>query len=116
MSLKQIQEALEIRYGGAAQVWSYSVSHQWLTIRLTKHGLAGNFHLLCGACDRLEFDTAWLDSNLQVERSEAGFVVRDGAHLRVECGIVTGRYNVPPVFGIAGTTPSASEVAGEART
>ena len=101
MTYKQIQEAVAARSGGQAQVGEYRVSHQWLVIRLTAPQLAGNFHLSCGACERAEFDTTWFGAAVQVERTDDGFLVHDGAHLRVECGVVEGAFNVEPCFGAA---------------
>ena len=101
MTFKQIQEALAARSGGQAKVWGYRVSHKWLVIRLTAPQLAGNFHLSCGDCERVEFDAAWFGAAVQVEQAEDGFLVHDGAHLRVECGIVEGAFNVEPCFGAA---------------
>jgi len=99
MTLYRIQNALDLRRGGAAQPWEYQVSLQRFTLRITAPELAGNFHLVCLACERLEFDTNWSPIAVTVEQRESGFVVYDGPHLRVECGVVAGEYNVLPVFG-----------------
>ncbi len=98
MTLKQIREALALREGGIVQAWEYSVSHQWLTIRVTAPSLTGNFHLRCGDCDRAEFDTYWSPASLTVEMLGEGFLVHDSDHLRVVCGIVEGVFNVAPCF------------------
>ena len=99
-SLRDVREAVSLRRGGRAQVLEYQAGHQWLTLRLVKPGLAGNFHLRCGACERVTFETQWEPASVEVEEAAHGFVVHDGAHLRVECGLVEGEYNVPPVFGL----------------
>ncbi len=96
VTFKQIQEAVVLRQGGMGKIWQYQVSHSWLTIRLTAPSLFGNFHLRCGDCDRAEFDTCWSPAAVQVERIADRFLVHDGAHLRVECGILDGVYNVEP--------------------
>lgn len=90
-----------MRRGGMAKIWKYEVGHAWLTIRLTAPQLFGNFHLRCGACDRAEFDTCWSPAAIQIERLKNGFLVHDGSHLRVECGVIEGNYNVEPYLGAA---------------
>ena len=99
-NLAEIQEALDLRRHGHARPLDYRVSHQWFILRITAPDLAGNFHLLCGACERVEFDTHWGPLNIRVERDGDDFLVHDGAHLRVRCGLLAGEYNVPPVFGL----------------
>jgi hypothetical protein len=101
MTLKQIQEALAAHHDGMAKAWSYEVSHQWLTVRLTAPQLCGNFHLRCGDCERVEFDTCWSPTAVQIEQVVGGFLVHNGAHLRVECGGIEGDYNVQPYLGVA---------------
>ena len=98
MTLKQIQEALGVRRGGTAKIWEYQVSHQWLIIRLTAPHLVGNFHLSCGACERAEFDTCWSPVTVQVEQVTGGFVVSDGAHLHIKCGVLEGTFNAEPFW------------------
>src|SRR5262245_54681711 len=100
-TVQRIKEALLLRRGGNAQVWDYQVSHQWLTIRLEKRGLAGNFHLRCGGCDRVSFETWWEPANFEVQQYEHGYIVHDGANLRIECGLIEGEYNVSPVFDLS---------------
>jgi len=98
MTLQQIQKALDLRRGGEARPWEYQVSLQRFTLRITASALAGNFHLVCLACERLEFDTTWSPIAITIERCEFGFVVYDRTYLRVECGVVAGQYNVMPLF------------------
>lgn len=95
---EEVQQALDLRRKGKAQIWNYQVSHQWLTLRITAPDLAGNFHLMCGACERAEFDSCWQPINIRIERIADGFLIQDSLHLRVKCGLVTGKHNVQPVF------------------
>jgi hypothetical protein len=99
-NLAEIQKALDLRQEGTAQPWVYRVSLQWLTIRITTPGVAGNFHLECGSCERVVFDTWWQCRNIRIEKTADGFRIQDGEHLIVDCGLVVGAYNVAPVFGM----------------
>ena len=96
---QEVQQALDLRRRGKAQIWKYQVSHQWLTLRITAPDLAGNFHLMCGDCERVEFDTHWQPINITIERTDDGFLVQDNIHLHVKCGLIVGEYNIQPVFG-----------------
>jgi len=82
-----------------AKAWEYHIGHQWLTLRIIAPSMAGNFHLRCGACERVEFDTYRSPVSTQVERHDDSFLVQDGNHLRVRCGIIEGFYNIAPCFG-----------------
>jgi hypothetical protein len=97
-----IREALRSRRGGTAVPWEWQVSHSWFTLRVEHPRLAGNLHLVCGACDRVEFDARLLDCDVQIEEPGAGlrFRVIDSHRLLVVCGLLHVEYNVPPVFGI----------------
>jgi hypothetical protein len=95
---EEIQEALDLRRDGQARAWGYQCSHSWFTLRITSPRLAGNFHLLCGACSRVEFDMHWERPEIRVERVEDAFLVHDREHLRIRCHLVCGRFNVPPLF------------------
>ncbi len=59
--------------------------------------MAGNFHLILGSCDRIEFDISWEQVNIQIERNGENYLVKDSTHLFVKCGIILGKYNVPPI-------------------
>jgi hypothetical protein len=98
MTLEEIREALDARCDGHALAWGYSASLSVFALRITSPRLAGNFHLHCSACSRVEFDMSWEQPQIAIERAANGYVVRDGTHLYVACGIVAGHYNVPPLF------------------
>ena len=97
-TLEEIRDALDLHRHGTALAYEYLVSHQWFTLRITSTNLAGTFHLLLGSCERIEFDTSWNLRNLTIEKSGEYYIVRDEPHLYVKCGIITAKYNVPPIW------------------
>jgi hypothetical protein len=69
-----IREALRLRRGGTVMPWAWQVGHSWFTLRIEHPRLSGNLHLVCGACDRVEFDARLLDCDLRVEEPGTGCV------------------------------------------
>jgi hypothetical protein len=98
MTLDEIREALNARRDGQARAWGYDSSFSRFALRITSPSLAGNFHLHCEACSRVEFDMSWERPEIAIERVANGYMVRDGTHLYVACQVVAGHYNVPPLF------------------
>ncbi|MCD9189042.1 MAG: hypothetical protein LUM44_21675 [Pyrinomonadaceae bacterium] len=98
LTFEEIKEALRLRQGGTALVYEYQLSHSWFVLRITNPKLAGNFHLILGSCDRIEFDISWGQANIEIEKDGENYLVRDSNHLFVKCGIVLGKYNVPPIW------------------
>ncbi|MEW4568096.1 hypothetical protein AB1L88_09535 [Tautonia sp. JC769] len=111
--LERLRELLRRRRGGEACPWSWSPSHSWFTLRITRMGLAGNLHLGLGDAERVEFENRLLDIDLLIDviedtrrkarggwPSSARFRVRDRDRLLVECSLLRVEFNVPPVFGI----------------
>src|SRR5689334_17843553 len=99
LTIQEIQEALNLRRDGWAKAWDYQVSHKWFTLRIEAPNIAGNFHLLFGGCERLEFDTYWQPINITVEKRGDDFIAYDEPHLFIRCGLLFGHYNEPPLFG-----------------
>jgi hypothetical protein len=108
--LQTIRDALRSWRGGNACPWAWQPSHSWFTLRVTKEGMAGNLHLLCGDCEHVEFENRILDIDLELDeiaapertrggwRSTAGIRVVDRDRLLVICGLVEIRHDVPPLF------------------
>jgi hypothetical protein len=98
LSVEEIQQALDLRKDGWSRVWNYQASHSWFELCVVSPKFAGNFHLFCGACTRIECDISWMPLYIQIEKVGNDYIVKDGAHLFVKCGLFVGKYNVPPIF------------------
>lgn len=86
--------------GATVTVWTYSVSHQTLTLRLQQPGRSGNTHLICRGCSRIEVSPHWLDSNLEIsDIGQERFLITDAnAGARIECLMMSVERNVAPVY------------------
>ena len=110
--LMRIRKALDLRRGGVATPWHWTLSHSWFTLRVEKPGVAGNLHLFCGDCERVEFERHILDADILVDEiagnrrtrgglpSTAIYRIHDRDRLLIECGVLRLEYNVMPVFGL----------------
>ncbi|MDB5298275.1 MAG: hypothetical protein JWO31_4258 [Phycisphaerales bacterium] len=89
--------------GGMAWVWTYTVSHGRLVVRLTRPAARGNLHLSCYDCRRISGPTVWGNVNLQVASEDTPegrrFVVRDESNkVEIRCGFLTAQENVEPIY------------------
>ncbi len=108
-SLSEIQRVLEPYRGGNVQVWSYHISHCWLTIRFTRQGVSGNVHLCCGICFQVEFDTDYSESAVVLGEGVTPdghpcYVVQDDQRLRVFCEQLAVKRDVEPMYNESGRT------------
>jgi hypothetical protein len=105
----EIRKALLLRRGGLATPWNWSPSFSSFTLRVEHPRLAGNIHIRCIACERVEFNSRILDCNIDISRTETGlYEIRDGLRLFIECGLLSLEFNVMPLFGI-GSENSATD-------
>jgi hypothetical protein len=89
--------------GGMASLWTYTISHGKLVLRLTRPNVRGNLHLTCYDCRRISAPTFWGSVNLQIaeEQSPEGrrLVIRDeGNQVEIRCGYLVAAENVEPVY------------------
>jgi hypothetical protein len=86
--------------GATITVWTYSVSHQTLTLRLQQSDQRANTHLVCDGCSRIEVSPHWLNANLEISSvSPDKFLIVDAsARVRIECLAVSVQHDVAPVF------------------
>jgi hypothetical protein len=101
--LDRIQPLVGRWAGGMASLWTYSISHAKLVVRLIRPGVRGNLHLSCYDCRRINAPAIWGGTALQiaVEESPEGrrFVLRDEANkVEIRCGYLTAQENVEPIY------------------
>src|SRR4051812_2932218 len=69
--------------GGMASLWTYSISHGKLIIRLNRPTIRGNLHLSCYDCRRISAPTVWGGINVQISAEDTPegrrYVIRDEA-------------------------------------
>jgi hypothetical protein len=87
--------------GGEAMIWTYSVSHRKLVVRVQQEGRRGNLHITCGEVQFIHGPTKWLNSSFEVvylpEKDE--YLLRDRkADFEVWAGIVGVAENCKPIF------------------
>ena len=66
-----VEDALHRWAGAGAYIWSYTVSHRELTIRVQRPGERSNLHIVCTGCSYLQGRPVWRDSRLSLERLAA---------------------------------------------
>jgi hypothetical protein len=101
--LERIQPLLARWTGGMATLWTYSVSHSKLVLRLARPTVRGNLHLICYDCRRYSGPTVWGGINVQVAAEDTPegrrYVIRDDANkVEIRCGVLTAMENVEPVY------------------
>lgn len=76
--------------GGLAKVWSYTVSHSVLQIRvINERDTQKYLTILCGDVETIQGPMTWFNSDLETEKTSDGFVLRDrGAGFEVHAGAV----------------------------
>jgi hypothetical protein len=89
--------------GGMASLWTYTISHGKLVLRLTRPSVRGNLHLTCYDCRRISAPTFWGSVNLQIveEQTPEGrrLVLRDETNqVEIRCGYLVAAENVDPVY------------------
>jgi hypothetical protein len=99
----RFRERVETWRGATAWLWSYSVTHSELHIRLVRPGTDENLHVICAGCRRISAPNAWRASAIELvfrpDDDQACCVVQDiAAGLRVECTIVYADGNVSPLL------------------
>ena len=101
--LDRIQPLLARWSGGMATLWTYTISHARLIVRLSRPSIRGNLHLTCYDCRRICAPTLWSGINVQVvtEDTPEGrrFVIRDDANkVEIRCSLLTAQENVDPIY------------------
>ena len=90
--------------GGRAKLWSYSISHSVLTIRIELDDVRGNLHITCSSLQHIHAPASWVNSNIQIllendDDEFAPFIVQDvGNDVRVVCVDAAIAENVKPVL------------------
>ncbi len=101
--LDRIQPLLARWAGGMASLWTYSISHGKLVLRLTRPTIRGNLHLSCYDCRRINAPTVWGGVGVQIAAEDTPegrrYVIRDEANkVEIRCGFLTAQENVEPIF------------------
>lgn len=89
--------------GGMASLWTYSISHGKLVLRLARPTVRGNLHLICYDCRRISAPTVWSGIHIQVAAEDTPegrrYVIRDeGNKVEIRCGVLTAQENVEPIY------------------
>jgi len=89
--------------GGMASLWTYSISHGKLVLRLARPNVRGNLHLICYDCRRISAPTVWGGIQIQVAAEDTPegrrYVIRDeGNKVEIRCGVLTAQENVEPIY------------------
>ena len=71
-SFAHVVSCLDKWRGATARIWSYSISHKLLIIRLESDLRNGNLHLRCGDVQSIRCPTEWKNANLKIEANESG--------------------------------------------
>jgi hypothetical protein len=101
--LERIQPLIARWNGGMASLWTYSISHGKLIIRLNRPTIRGNLHLSCYDCRRISAPTVWGGINMQISAEDTPegrrYVIRDDANkVEIRCGFLTAQENVEPIY------------------
>lgn len=101
--LERIHPLLARWAGGIASLWTYSISHGKLVLRLTRPTLRGNLHLSCYDCRRINAPTVWGGVGVQIAAEDTPegrrYVIRDEANkVEIRCGFLTAQENVEPIY------------------
>ena len=101
--LDRIQPLLGRWAGGMASLWTYSISHGKLVVRLTRPTIRGNLHLSCYDCRRICAPTVWGGTQVQIAAEDTPegrrYVIRDEANkVEIRCGFLTAQENVEPIY------------------
>ena len=101
--LDRIQPLVGKWTGGMASLWTYSVSHAKLVVRMIRPTVRGNLHLSCYDCRRVSAPTHWGGTNVQISAEDTPegrrFVIRDEANkVEIRCGYLTAQENVEPIY------------------
>jgi hypothetical protein len=89
--------------GGMATLWTYSISHGKLIIRLSRPSIRGNLHLNCYDCRRISAPTSWGGQQVQITAEDTPegrrYVLRDDTNkVEIRCGLLTAQENVEPIY------------------
>lgn len=84
--------------GGRARLWSYSVSHNSLAVRVERAGVLGNLHVHCSA-ESISGPVAWDGADIEIVPAPGGGVlIQDrAAGVRILATTVSVAENVEPV-------------------
>jgi hypothetical protein len=98
-SLRHLPTILARWRGGRARLWSYSVSHCSLTIRVERAGVLGNLHIDCSA-EHIQGPVAWENAQIEISVDEEGrYRIEDrAAGFRVVGYCLALTENVKPVY------------------
>lgn len=90
LSKKDANPILHKWRGGLAKLWSYTVSHKVLEIRIIDNKNSSHFlTILCGDVESIQGPTVWLDAELSSEVVGDGFIIYDrAAKFEVRAGIL----------------------------
>lgn len=99
MSADDVRMLLDSMKGAAVQLYSYSVSHSRLELRLVLAS-GSNVHLVCEGCRRICSPTAFGPADFELQQEPDGtLILRDvRQNFEVECRTIGSVKNVAPVF------------------
>jgi hypothetical protein len=86
--------------GGNVRLWSYTVSHKVLVLRLTHPDKLGHLHVNCGDVSKVCCLSEWDDADFSVEARNISaedheFTLIDRKRdCRVVCGVIEAKENV----------------------
>ncbi len=100
--LQKINRFLREYVGFSIQLWSYSISHSHLDLRLNR-GTAGNFHLRFAAVNAILLPQLSWQLNGQVNYDESQkhsryVFVDENASVRIESDLLRFEENVEPIY------------------
>src|SRR5262245_50480014 len=89
--------------GGDVIIWSYTVSHRVLTIRVVAESRHGNLHISCGDCEHFVGPLKWSNCHFELIRENSGedskLILKDEHNkFAVICGVVEVKENVSPIY------------------
>lgn len=102
--LRHFPKMLERWQGARAKLWSYSVSHKVLTLRVERAGVRGNLHIGCADLSYLRAPEHWDNCHIDIDLVDddsrfPNFVVRDrDADVEIVCGVAEIAENVKPIY------------------
>lgn len=80
LAKKEVAPVLHKWRGGLAKLWSYTVSHKVLEIRVIDEQNSGHYlTILCGDVDSIHGPTVWFHCDLEAEKIGDEFTLYDKA-------------------------------------
>lgn len=78
MDLVMVRRVLSDFAGGTARLWSYTSSHDRLTLELNDSTRAHRKYLVLIGCSEIHLPSWWRVKDLRIEKIGSGFVLADG--------------------------------------